>query len=170
MIKRSEIWRGSLCKLGITSRRALEIADRERQLESRDVGAESSAMRKLREENHQLRQQISDLNLQMELQSRSSSHEFATERESYRRRALELTKREQAILERERETDELHSEALRLNQEAKEKSNEAERVLYSKRKYVDDLENARKQVASREAELNDLERIKDGANSIELSS
>ena len=80
-------------------------------------------------------------------------------------RALELTKREQAILERERETDELHSEALRLNQEAKEKSNEADRLLYSKRKYVDELENARKQVASREAELNDLERIKDGANS-----
>ena len=38
-------------------------------------------------------------------------------------------------------------------------------MLYSKRKYVDELENARKQVASREAELNDLERIKDGANS-----
>lgn len=151
--------------MGRMSRRALEIADRERQLEARDSGNESSTIRKLREENHQLRQQISDLNLQMELQSRSSSHEFSTERESYRRRALELTKREQAILERERETDELHSEALRLNQEAKEKSNEADRLLYSKRKYVDDLENARKQVASREAELNDLERIKDGANS-----
>ena len=165
MIKRSEIWKGNSFDFGYMSRRALEIADRERQLESREIGNESSTIRKLREENHQLRQQISELNLQMELQSRSSSHEFSAERESYRRRALELTKREQAILERESETDELHREALRLNQEAKEKSNEAERVLYAKRKYVDDLENARKQVASREAELNDLERIKDGANS-----
>ena len=123
---------------------------------------QDETIRKLREENRHLKQQINDLNLQIELHSRTSTREYSEERESYRKRALELTKREQALLEKERETDELHAEALRLNQAAKEKSNEAERILYAKQKYIDDLETTKKRIESREAELNDMERIKEG--------
>ena len=162
MIKRKRIWKCYQNGRGLWTRRALEIADRERQLGISGSRDQDETIRKLREENRHLKQQINDLNLQIELHSRTSTREYSEERESYRKRALELTKREQALLEKERETDELHAEALRLNQAAKEKSNEAERILYAKQKYIDDLETTKKRIESREAELNDMERIKEG--------
>lgn len=77
---------------------------------------------------------------------------------------MEVTRREQDLLKKEQEIDEYHEQAARCRLEAEEKQREAERLLYSKQKYIDDLENARKKVDSRELELNDMEKIKLGSD------
>ena len=122
----------------------------------------SHLSKQLEAENIRLHKEINDLRLQLELQSRTNGQAFSAEKEDYRRRALELTRREQELLKKEKEIDEYHEEATRYRMEAEEKQREADRLLYSKQKYIDELETARKQVSSREVELNDMERMKTG--------
>ena len=73
---------------------------------------------------------------------------------------MELNKREQALLQREQEIDSFHEEANRLRLDAEKKQREAERLLLSKKKYIDELDDAKKEIANREAEITDLERVK----------
>ena len=75
---------------------------------------------------------------------------------------MELNKREQALLQREQEIDSFHEEANRLRLDAEKKQREAERLLLSKKKYIDELDDAKKEIANREAEITDLERVKTG--------
>ena len=100
--------------------------------------------------------------MQLELQSRSRQWEGSSEKEDYRRRAMELSKREQAMLQKEQEIDNMHEEANRLRLDAEKKQREAERLLLSKKKYIDELDDAKKEIASREAEITDLEKVKTG--------
>ena len=111
-------------------------------------------------ENLRLRKEISDLHIQLELQSRTNK--YSVEKEDYRNRVMELTRREQELLKKEKEIDEYHEEAARLRLEAEEKQREADRAYYSKKRYIDELETAQKQLSSREVELNDMERVKNG--------
>ena len=85
------------------------------------------------------------------------------EKDRLRRRAMELTQREQALLEKEQEIDRLHAEASRLHGEADVKIREAERMFLAKQKYIDELESARQEVATREAALDGLQQAKETA-------
>ena len=116
--------------------------------------------KQLEMENLRLRKEISDLHIQLELQSRTNK--YSVEKEDYRNRVMELTRREQELLKKEKEIDEYHEEAARLRLEAEEKQREADRAYYSKKRYIDELETAQKQLSSREVELNDMERVKNG--------
>ena len=75
---------------------------------------------------------------------------------------MELSKREQAMLQKEQEIDNMHEEANRLRLDAEKKQREAERLLLSKKKYIDELDDAKKEIASREAEITYLEKVKTG--------
>ena len=119
--------------------------------------------RSLAEENLQLRQEISNLHVQLELQSQTTDRDITGERDRLRRRALELTQREQSILQKEQEVDQWHEEAAQLRREAEEKAHEVERLLFSKQKYIDELEESQKRVKSREMELDDVQRVKEEA-------
>lgn len=77
--------------------------------------------RSLAEENLQLRQEISNLHVQLELQSQTTDRDITGERDRLRRRALELTQREQSILQKEQEVDQWHEEAAQLRREAERK-------------------------------------------------
>ena len=146
-------------------RKALELTAREKRLEERERtmqagqgygGSEKPAENagpSLVEENARLRQEVSDLRLQLELCVRSVDRDATGEKDRLRRRALELTQREQSLLQREEETDRWHEEAAELRRDAEAKAQEAERLLYSKRKELDELESSRQEVASREAAL-----------------
>lgn len=103
------------------------------------------------------------MHLQLELQSRSLKWDGSSEREDYRARAMELNKREQALLQKEQEIDSYHEEANRLRLDAEKKQREAERLLLSKKKYTDELDDAKKEIANREAEITDLEKVKTGS-------
>lgn len=117
----------------------------------------------LEEENARLRQQISDLHIQLELQTRNGGQMQLGEKDRLRRRAMELTQREQSLLEREQEIDRLYSEAHTLHSQAEAKLREADRLLLSKQQYIDELESARKDVATREAALDGLQEVKEKA-------
>lgn len=122
-----------------------------------------SASSSLADENARLRQEVSDLHLQLELCVRSADRDATGEKDRLRRRALELTQREQSLLQREQEVDQWHEEAAQLRREAEAKAHEAERLLYSKQKEIDDLESSRKEVASREAALVSMQQMKEEA-------
>lgn len=122
----------------------------------------TSVNKQLEMENIRLRKEISDLHLQLELQSRTTKFGYNADKEEYRTRLMELSRREQELLRKEKEIDEYHEEAARLRLEAEEKQREADRLYYSKQKYIDELETAQKQLSSREVELNDMERMKSG--------
>ena len=117
----------------------------------------------LEEENARLRQQISDLHIQLELQTRNGNQTQLSEKDRLRRRAMELTQREQSLLEREQEIDRLYSEVHTLHSQAEAKLREADRLLLSKQQYIDELESARKDVATREAALDGLQEVKEKA-------
>ena len=117
----------------------------------------------LEEENSRLRQQISDLHIQLELQARNGGQMQLGEKDRLRRRAMELTQREQSLLEREQEIDRLYSEVNTLHSQAEAKLREADRLLFSKQQYIDELESARKDVATREAALDGLREVKEKA-------
>ena len=117
----------------------------------------------LEEENARLRQQVSDLHIQLELQARSGSQMQLGEKDRLRRRAMELTQREQSLLEREQEIDRLYGEVHALHSQAEAKFREANRLLLSKQQYIDELESARKDVATREAALDGLQEVKEKA-------
>ena len=94
-------------------RKALELTAREKRLEERERtmqagegygGSEKPAENagpSLVEENARLRQEVSDLRLQLELCVRSVDRDATGEKDRLRRRALELTQREQSLLQRE---------------------------------------------------------------------
>lgn len=111
-----------------------------------------------------LRQEVNDLRVQLELQSRTADRNSTGERDRLRRRALELTQREQSILQKEQEVDQWHEEAAQLRREAEEKAHEVERLLFSKQKYIDELEESQKRVKSREVELDDMQLCQGGGN------
>lgn len=66
-------------------------------------------------------------------------------------------------MQREEETDRWHEEAAELRRDAEAKAQEAERLLYSKRKELDELESSRQEVASREAALASMQQLKEEA-------
>ena len=156
-------------------RKALELTAREKRLEERERTMQASegyggsekpaenAGPSLVEENARLRQEVSDLRLQLELCVRSVDRDATGEKDRLRRRALELTQREQSLLQREEETDRWHEEAAELRRDAEAKAQEAERLLYSKRKELDELESSRQEVASREAALASMQQLKEEA-------
>ena len=156
-------------------RKALELTAREKRLEERERTMQASegyggsekpaenAGPSLAEENARLHQEVSDLRLQLELCVRSVDRDATGEKDRLRRRALELTQREQSLLQREEETDRWHEEAAELRRDAEAKAQEAERLLYSKRKELDELESSRQEVASREAALASMQQLKEEA-------